>query len=214
MEGVNGYRQRLEVSRLQVRLQVNALEAIKEVLGQEADYLRRHDQADCLDALRIRISQQVSAIQSMETASAWGFTKGTFISAGIRFVVGSVIAAVARTSEHPLLTGARLGADELAKTAPFGAVAVAVGSGGIPDDVRVVPLSRWAREQNRCESEIAAALEANGYRLMVPEAFSAVLEELKEKVLKGVLVLPVSTSSLVQKVADDRPESTVAGTGG
>ena len=45
-------------------------------------------------------------------------------------------------------------------------MAVAVGPKGIPDDVRTVSLSRVARETGRTESEVRAALEGRGYRIM------------------------------------------------
>jgi len=45
-------------------------------------------------------------------------------------------------------------------------VAVAVGPKGIPDDMRVVSLSRVAREIGGTESEVRAALEGRGYRIM------------------------------------------------
>ena len=45
-------------------------------------------------------------------------------------------------------------------------MAVAVGPKGIPDDVRTVSLSRVARETGRTESEVRAALESRGYRIM------------------------------------------------
>ena len=45
-------------------------------------------------------------------------------------------------------------------------MAVAVGPKGIPDDVRTVSLSLVARETGRTESEVRAALEGRGYRIM------------------------------------------------
>ena len=45
-------------------------------------------------------------------------------------------------------------------------MAVAVGPKGIPDDVRVVSLSHVAREIGGTESEVRAALESRGYRIM------------------------------------------------
>ena len=69
-------------------------------------------------------------------------------------------------------------------------MAVAVGPKGIPDDVRTVSLSRVARETGRTESEVRAALESRGYRIMMPDEFLRLLEELKEKVLGGTASLP------------------------
>ena len=86
--------------------------------------------------------------------------------------------------------------DDLARNASFGEVRVAVGPGGVPDDVKVIALSQLAREQDENESEVVAALEARGYRLVTPEAFSTILDKLKDKALSGPLALPVTSSSL------------------
>ena len=196
MEGMTGCRLRIEVLRRQTRAQADALAALKEVFAQEAEHLCRHDQAHRIDALREKVAQEVSDIQRMETAASYGFTKGTLISGRVKFAVGSLVAGVRGSREHPLSVGARLAQSDFESTAPFGAVVVAVGPGGVPDDVSVIPLSRRAREQGKSESTVMALLNARGYRLVTPETFSTILNELNEKVLKGTLALPVAASSL------------------
>ena len=99
--------------------------------------------------------------------------------------------AALRTEDHPLLVGARLANNQFKRTEPFGTIAVAVGDAGVPDDVQVVSLSKYAREQRLSESTVSSELEARGYRLLTPEPFFAFLDELKDKVLKGALSLPV-----------------------
>ena len=101
--------------------------------------------------------------------------------------------------EHPLSVGARLAQGDFERTAPCGTVLVAVGPGGVPDDVKVVALSQQARELEKTESEVVAALKASGYHTMTPESFFTALDELKEKVLTGNLVLPVAVSNFLQK---------------
>jgi len=78
-------------------------------------------------------------------------------------------------------------------------VVVAVGSKGIPDDVRTVSLSRVARETGRTESEVRAALESRDYRIMMLDEFLRLLEELKEKVLGGTATLPFIEARLKLK---------------
>jgi hypothetical protein len=76
----------------------------------------------------------------------------------------------------------------------------------MPDDVDVIPISRWARQSGRSEGEIEVALKAKGYRLMAPQDFSRFMEELETRVLGGMVALPVATSSLAQESADGVPE--------
>ena len=69
-------------------------------------------------------------------------------------------------------------------------MAVAVGPKGIPDDVLTGSLSRVARESGRTESEVRAAFEGRDYRIMMPDEFLRLLDELKDKVLGGTATLP------------------------
>jgi len=101
--------------------------------------------------------------------------------------------------EHPLSIGARHAADDWRKSAPFKTVAVAVGPKGIPEDMRVVSLSRAAREIGKPESEVRAALQGRGYRIMMPDEFLWSLGELKDKVLKGTATLPFVEARLKLK---------------
>ena len=196
MESMNTYRLRVEVLRYRVRANVDSLDALKEVLIEKAEHVHRHDQAYRIDVLRERVAQEVSDIQRMETAASYGFAKGTFIVGLANFGIGSALALAYRSEEHPLAIGATLAQTAFEMNRPFGTVVVAVGPGGVPDDVKVVPLSQWAREQHKTESEIVTKLEAGDYRVMTPERFSIVLNKLKSEILKGSLALPAAASSL------------------
>lgn len=196
MEGMTGYLLRAEALRRRARVQFDAVATLKETFAQEAQHLHRYDQARSLDALREKVAQEVSDAQRTETAASNGFTKVTLIIGVAKLALGSLAAAALRTQEHPISIGAQLAADDFARTKPFGTVAVTVGPGGVPDDVNVVALSQQARQSGKAESEVVAALEASGYRVMTPESFSIALNELKRKVLTGILALPVEASSL------------------
>ena len=196
MENMAGCQSRVEALRRRARAQVDVLLPLNELFAHEAEHLRRHDQARSLDALRRKIAQEVSNIQRTETAASYGFNQAALITGLVKFGIGSLEAVARRSREHPLSAGARLAESDFTRTAPFGEVRVAVGARGIPDDVNVVPLSRWAREQGRSESDVTALLEARGYILVTAEAFFTILNELKEKVLKGTLALPMAASRL------------------
>lgn len=196
MENMAGCQSRVEALRRRAGAQVDVLLPLNELFAREAERLRRHDQAQSLEALGRKIAQEVSDVQRTETAASYGFNQAALITGLVKFGIGSLEALASRNGEHPLAAGKRLAQDDFARTAPFGQVRVAVGSQGIPDDVMVVPLSRWAREQGNSESEVVALLQARGYRLVTPEAFFTILNELKGKVLKGTLALPVAASGL------------------
>jgi hypothetical protein len=203
VESVTVCRQRLEALRRRVRTQVKALRLLKSAFAKEAKHLRRHDQVQRLRDLRSKIMQEVQHVQRMESDAAYAFAKGTFIAGLLKFSVGALGAAAAGRPEHPLWVGARLAQDDFERSEPYGTVLVAVGPGGIPEEVDVVPVSRWARESERSEAEIEAALKALGYVLVQPQTFYRVMEGLESKVVAGVpLALPVAAAKLLPKSAD------------
>ena len=195
MEGMTAYRQQMEALRCRAKAQVEALGVLEKAFAQEAEHLHRGDQAQCLDALRARVTYEVSHIRRMESAASFGFTKATLITGLAKLALGSLMASAVRSQEDPLSFGVWLANTSFARTAPFGNVAVAVGPGGLPDEVNVIPLSRHAREMGKSESEIMAAIEAHGYRLLTPESFFRALDQLREHVLKGAATLPVAIAS-------------------
>jgi uncharacterized coiled-coil protein SlyX len=212
MESVMAYRKKIEELRCQVRAMEKTIEVINKAFAQEAEHLRRQDQARCLDDLRARVAQEVTEMQRLESAASYSFTKGTLISGLMKFAGGSAMAAALHSKEHPLSVGAKLAGDEFSRTKAFGTVAVAVGPKGIPDDVRTVSLSRVARETGRTESEVRAALEGRGYRIMMPSDFLRSLGELREKVLGGSATLPFiearfSLKPLVPKLIQHQPKA-------
>jgi len=184
----------------QARDQAAALEPLGNIFAQEAKHLVRYDQAARLRSLKTRVLSEVNNIQRMETAASYGFTKATLITGITKLALGGLVAAVAH-SGNAFSLGARLAESDLTKTAPFGNVMVAVGRGGLPNDVEVISLSRLARESGRLEPDIEAALQTHGYLLMTPEVLSRVLTELERSVLDGSLSLPVTSDQLSSELA-------------
>lgn len=199
MESMTACRQRVQELRRQAKAQVDALRVLEKAFVKQAEQIRQHDQAWCLDDLRRRVTQEVEEIRRMETAASYGFTKAMLVIGVAKLAFGSLVAATLGTEEHPLSVGTKMAASDFGKTKPFGNVVVAVGLGGVPDDVNVISLSRYARELARSESEIVAGIEARGYCLTTPESFFKALDELKGKVLEGVLALPVVNAIFLLK---------------
>jgi hypothetical protein len=212
MESLIANPQRIEELRCEIKALAEAVVTLDKAFAWEADHLRRYDQAQCLDDLSARLTQEIAEIQRAESVASYSFTKGRFVS-GLAKALGASLGIVAsHANENPLIIGARYAADEWKKSAPFGTVARAVGPKGIPGDVRVVSLSRVARETGKAEFEVRAALEGRGYRIMMPDEFLGSLGELKDKVLKGTATLPFiearfSLKVLGPKVIEYKPKA-------
>jgi hypothetical protein len=197
MENMSSCRQQLEALRSQVREQIDSLAALEMAFLDEADYLRRYDQARILRALQDRITQEVRYMRRMEDSASYGFNWAMIITGSAKLALWSLIPPKLHTKEHPLSVGLEHASSDFSRTAAFGTVVVAVGPEGIPDDVQVTSLSQYAREQRKAESEIAATMEDRGYRLVEPENFLRTLDELREQVLRGSVSLPVLNSGPV-----------------
>lgn len=195
MESMTVYQQGIEALCRQAREQAAALEPLGDIFAQEAKRLFRHDQAVCLRRLKARVMHEVSNTLEQETTASNAFTKTALVMGAAEFALGGLVAAMF-CSRRVFSVGTHLAQGELSKAKPFGTVLVAVGHGGLPNDVEVVSLSRLARESGRLESDIEAALQTSGYLLVTPQTFCNVLDELKCKVLDGSLSLPVAGEQL------------------
>jgi len=195
MEAMRHYHQLVKTLLQQVGEQRVVLKPLGDVFTQEAQRLFRYDQAICLRRLKARVLHEIGNIQSMEIVASYGFTKATIFTGVVKFVLGGLVAAVTH-SRKALSIGAYLAESDISRTQPFGKVLVALGRGGLPNDVTVIPVSRLARELNSPQSNVEAALEAHGYFLMTPDSFSLLVDKLKGRVLDGSLALPIAGEQL------------------
>ncbi|MBI4215915.1 MAG: hypothetical protein HY687_00760 [Chloroflexi bacterium] len=184
--------------------------ALGKALEEGAEHLYRRDLAQRLDSLKADVLREVEDIRRTEMALASDFTQGKLIDGALSFVMVSLAATLSGRHKQPLAVGARAASEALDRAAPFGEVRVAVGPGGVPDDVKVITLSQMARERDKPESEIVAALEAQGYRLMTPEIFSSLLERMKRRLLTRVIALPATRAALLPEQASDDSEGPVS----
>ena len=195
MESMTHYQLHIQELHSRIKRQASDMIMLGEYFTHEAEYQYRYDQARSIDDLKKRVVQEIKEIESMETASAIGFTKATLIASGAKLAIGILWAVARRSEEHPLSAGMRLAQNSLESTAPFGTIVIVVGSGGLPNDIKVIPLSQWAREQDKEESEVVASLRSS-YDVMSLESFFGTLEELKRKVLEGTVTLPALAFNL------------------
>jgi len=88
----------------------------------------------------------------------------------------------------------------LSKTVPFGTVLIRIGKEGIPEDVKVIPVSRLARESKRSKSDVVASLKRNGYLMMTLQVFTQALDKTKSEILSGSLYLPIKISEITKPI--------------
>ena len=120
--------------------------------------------------------------------------------------IGTGLGAWLSHNTDPFCRGMEVLKKEMDKTLPFGNVVVMVGPGAIPQRLEVISLSRMARESGKSESETVAALKAEGYRLGQPEILLTALDKLKEQVLSGAVVLPITEGQIRACLAAPVPE--------
>ncbi|NQT47985.1 MAG: hypothetical protein HQ578_03315 [Chloroflexi bacterium] len=181
--------------RCRVEEEMAVISELAVVLEGSAGDMRRHDQAAVVYNLRDRVMSEVGAIRRIEAVAACG-RAGTAIAVGLgSLAIGGLVSAVSGNSA-PKRIGAQVSRDILSKKVPFGSVEIAIGKQGIPEGVKVISVSRLARESGRSEPEVRATLRKDGYGVMVPEAFTRSLDTLERKILGGSVSLPAPIQEL------------------
>ncbi len=91
-----------------------------------------------------------------------------------------------------LIFGGRvpLPSQRTAKTPRLGKVVIAVGPGGLPEDLLVVNVSDLAQQEGKTEKEIEDAFADKGQVLLTVEEFKPLANWLREEVLSGRSTLP------------------------
>jgi hypothetical protein len=191
MATLTDYDQELVEMARKAQVLVAAVNDLAHALDSEAVHLQRLDQAASLRSLRARVESEVAGLQHVETLQHVSSVKGKLVASGLSFALGGLAAALLRPEANPLPFAARLAGDALSDREPYGRVVVAIGPGGVPDDVRAVSVSGLARELGQPEAGVLAALSRAGYLVFNPQAFYGALQELEEKALRGSLTLPV-----------------------
>jgi len=161
--------------------------------------LTRHDQVNRLETLKSRIDREVEDVERMESAAQTGYVKGTMLNSGFAFAFGSFLMH-SIGHKHPLRIGAQLAGSALSRETPFGTVLIGIGKRGIPEDMRVMPISHLARESKIGEADVEASLKHVGYLLMTLGVFTQALEKVKSEILDGSLSLPIKISEITKRI--------------
>ena len=176
------------------RLTETALSLVS-VFAEEANRLNRMDEASRLKALYSSIRQQLYQVGHSEDAAKYGQSQADMISSLGVLALGGIVKRVSKNKRLSSFADYLLESPNN-KERPFGNVLVCIGPRGLPDDVRVIPISLLARESNREEPEVINELQEHGYLLHSENAFSLLIEKLVDDVQEGRLRLPISLEKL------------------
>ena len=199
MEGIADFEKWVGAMRLELGQQQDIARRLAVAFVESNMRLIRHDQVARLEILKSRINKEVEGIEQMESAAQIGHAKGTLLNSGLTFAFGS-LAMKAIGRKDFLKIGAQMAGAPLSRKVPFGSVLIGIGKEGIPGDIRVIPISRLARESSMSESEVETSLKHDGYLLMTPEVFAKVLEKVDSEILDGSVCLPLAKSEVMKQL--------------
>lgn len=182
-----------------IKINVAAGEELAGALADTATYLVRRDQAARLCSLKSKVLADVKFLFDAESSAKSGFIEGRLLSVPLSFAIGG-LAGMLLHHKNPLETGINAAGSTLGKKLPFGSVLVAIGQGGLPDDVKAIPLSALARQSGTTESAVRAAIVIKGYLLITPEVFVATMDGIEHLVLDGALSLPVPLNEVQKRI--------------
>ena len=197
MENIDDLSTRIKQLSLEVEQQTAAVSELAVSFADGAQRQVRNDQAILLRSLKTRIMWEVENIRRMELAAQSRDNNITlFGKAPAAFILGSLYTAATRHKDA-YKTGVKLAGSVLSKEIPFGMVLIGIGKEGLPEDLKIIPASRFARESNKTEPEVETSWKDDGYLLMTPEQFAELLDKVEQAVLDGSLCLPMAVDELI-----------------
>jgi len=196
METIASFEELIQTMRSELGEQAIAVKELAIAITESERQIVRRDQVIRLGILRSRIMREVKDIERTESAAQYRATKrALFGDAPAAFTLSSLLAYAIGLKDAPQF-GLKSMLSTLAREKPFGTVLIAVGKGGLPEDLKIIPLSLWARDSNRKESEVEDSLKSDGYLLMAPEQFAELLDKMESGILDGSYSLPVGIDRL------------------
>ncbi|MBI4303780.1 MAG: hypothetical protein HY665_05535 [Chloroflexi bacterium] len=173
----------LEDLRKKVSQLATAADSLPAMLQEEALRLQRNDQVARLKALHSTIQEEATWAERGEMAARRGQSEVKAI-ASVMGLGGALLGAALR-NERLLRVSQGLAEATGRRDSPFGTVLVSVGPKGLPEDVKVIFISRWAREYGHDETVVMNELEKRGHLLFSLQDFSLLIDRLADEVLKG-----------------------------
>lgn len=182
-----------------IKTNMKAGEELASALASTATNLTRRDQAECVRNLKSRVLAEVEYLVDMESSDKLAFSKGKLVSAPLSFAAGGFIGMLLH-HKNPADKALKAAGETISKKLPFGTVVIAIGKGGIPEDVKVVPISALARESKTTEAEVRTTVIGRGYFLITPEAFATTIDKIEKLVLDGALSLPLPAKEFIKRM--------------
>lgn len=196
METIASFEELIQTMRSELEQQTIALERLAIAFAGSDIQLIRHDQVARLRILKSRIMEEVQNIKRSESASQSSANTEALLSSGTAFIFGSLFMAQMGRKDA-LDIGSRMAELSLTKNIPFGLVLIAIGKEGLPEDLKIIPVSRFARESTKTEPEVETSWKHDGYLLVTPEQFAELLDKAAQAVLDGSLCLPIAVDELI-----------------
>ena len=177
METIVDLSTRVKQLSLEVEQQTVAISELAVSFADGTQWQIRSDQAILLRSLKTRIMWEVENIRRMELAAQSRDNNITlFGKAPTAFILGSLYTAATRHKDA-YKTGVKIASSVLSKKIPFGMVLIGIGKEGLPEDLKIIPASRFARESNKTEPEVETSWKHDGYLLMTPEQFAELVDK-------------------------------------
>jgi hypothetical protein len=195
MEGLTPHNTYLKNLKHQTRRLTSAGLSLIALFAEEANRLSREDEALRLKALYSSIRQQLDLAKRSEDAASYGHSQAGLIFSLGGLAASGIIGMVSKNKRRSATAG-RLLQSLNNEQPPFGRVLVCIDPEGLPDDVRVISISKLARESNRPESEVICELQERGCLLFSEKEFSLLIDRLVDDVREGRLCLPISREKL------------------
>ncbi len=198
MENLKSLYTCLEDLKSQARTLASSGVSLAELFDKEVDRLSKEDDVSCLEMLRDSIRQQLHLAEQEEKAASCAHEQ-----VKIPYSIGGhILSFIATASDNKrFMTFSRFITESLEDDRrPFGNVLISIGPDGFPEDVKVISVSRLARDSGRPESRITNEFRGRGYLLFGESYFSLLIEKLIGEVRAGRLRLPVSSKQLPQIV--------------
>jgi len=195
MESLNSLHTHMNNLKHQAKRLTSTCLALISLFTQEANRLNREDEASRLKALNSYIRQQLDRAKSSEDIASDGHIQANLVSSLGGLALGGIVKRVSNNKQASSFADYLFGIPN-SEERPFGTVLVCIGLKGLPDDVRVVCISKLARESNRPEPEAINELQEHNCLLFSEKAFSLLIDRLVDDVREGRLRLPISRETL------------------
>ncbi|MFC1956179.1 hypothetical protein ACFLWZ_06675 [Chloroflexota bacterium] len=199
MERIADFEKWIEITSSELEQQMIAVKRLAVTFAECNIQLIRRDQVAYLHILRAIVLKEVEDINRTELAAQRGSTKGTLLVSGMAFYLDSLLAAIEAPKDATHIIG-QIASSVLGRKVPFSTVLITIDGQGIPKGVKVVSISRLARESSMSESEVETSLKHDGYLLMTPGQFTELLDRLEQTVIDGSACLPLARSEVMKQL--------------